>query len=57
MTSPAKKSLLAKLRNQSRKRGLPSQLMLLFYMPEGFLALLARSRYCELNHIGSLLED
>jgi len=45
MTSPAKKSLLAKLRNQSRKRGLPSQLMLLFYMQEGFLARVTKSRY------------
>jgi len=40
MTSPAKKSLLAKLRHQSRKRGLPAQLMLLFYMHKAHIVII-----------------
>ena len=47
MTSPAKTSLLAKLRNESRRRGLPAQLMLLFYMQERFLARVSQSPYRE----------
>lgn len=39
MPPPANlKSLLAKLRNEGRKRGLPANLMLLFYFQERFLA-------------------
>ena len=39
------KSLLAKLRNEARKRGLPANLMLLFYFQERFLARVAVSPY------------
>jgi predicted nucleotidyltransferase component of viral defense system len=46
MTPPANlKSLLAKLRNEGRKRGLPANLMLLFYFQERFLARVAVSQY------------
>jgi predicted nucleotidyltransferase component of viral defense system len=46
MTSPLNlKSLLAKLRNEARKRGLPANLMLLFYFQERFLARVAQSHY------------
>ena len=46
MTPPTNlKSLLAKLRNEARKRGLPANLMLLFYFQERFLARVAQSRY------------
>lgn len=39
------KSLLAKLRNEARKRGLPANLMLLFYFQERFLARVSVSKY------------
>jgi predicted nucleotidyltransferase component of viral defense system len=42
---PNLKSLLAKLRNEARKRGLPANLMLLFYFQERFLARVAGSSY------------
>ena len=46
MTPPTNlRSLLAKLRNEARKRGLPANLMLLFYFQERFLARVAASRY------------
>jgi hypothetical protein len=46
MTPPSNlKSLLAKLRNEGRKRGLPANLMLLFYFQERFLARVSLSSY------------
>ena len=46
MTPPTNlKSLLAKLRNEARKRGLPANLMLLFYFQERFLARVSESTY------------
>lgn len=43
--SPNLDSLLARLRNQARQRGLPAQQMLLFYFHERLLARVAHSPY------------
>lgn len=45
--NPSPESVLARLRNQARARGLPPQTMLLLYAQEGFLARLAASPYAE----------